>query len=110
MPYVKKDKTTNEIIRVSEMESNTTPDFVADNDPALEAYIDKFLTDRNDDSYVTRRKAEAPIVSDALDCIFETFKVLKSNGIVLGPEGEKWLAACEALKTKVPKNWKPKNK
>ena len=108
MPYVKKDKQTNEILRVSAMESDITPDLVQDDDPALEAYFTKFMTDYGDDTYIGRRKAEYPIVSDALNCILEAFKVLKAGGINLGPEADKWINACESVKTKIPKNWKPK--
>ena len=68
------------------------------------------MTDYGDDTYIGRRKAEYPIISDALDCIFEAFKSLKAAGINLGPEADKWINACESVKEKIPKNWKDKNK
>ena len=39
MPYVKRDKQTNEILRVSSMESSVTPELVQDDNPDLESYI-----------------------------------------------------------------------
>lgn len=111
MPYVIRDKGTNKVVSISSLETSSHAENLADNHPDLVDFFSvampsfTFDVDAKDE-YITRRKLEYPKISDQLDLIMKAFKYLKDNGVVIGTDGDSLINACEAVKTKIPKNWK----
>lgn len=106
MPFVHRDGNGN-IVRVSALQTSVTNEFISDDSKEFKDYIKSMLEIYGADTYVQRRKIEYPIASDALDCIMKTFKYLIEKGVDIGPDGEAWVNACESVKNKIPKDWKP---
>lgn len=52
--------------------------------------------------YARRRAAEYPSSGDALDAVFKALQAVR-DGKPLPAEALRWIAACEAVKTRFPK-------
>lgn len=111
MPYVIRDKESNKVVNISSLATSAFVEFLNDDHPDMIEYFSIALPafNFNNDAidYKIRRKLEYPIASDALDCIMKTFKYLIEKGVDIGPDGEAWVNACESVKNKIPKDWKP---
>jgi hypothetical protein len=52
---------------------------------------------------LTNRIPEYPKLDEQVECIYKAFKYLKDNGTDLGPDGNAYVEAIDAVKAKYPK-------
>lgn len=106
MPYVKRD-INNNIICVSGMQSERTPEFVDDNNSELKKHIKDTLNNINSQTKEERRKFEVPTESDTILLLVDVVRYLKLNGTNVGPSGDLLVSLYDNSKVKIDDEWKP---